>query len=58
MLGGGKPVPRVVFRTPQLARRISRAVAVGAPFAVTGDTVYGNDRRFGGWKQGLCYVWQ
>ena len=53
----GSRVPRkdVVFRTKaQLAQQmISRAVAVGAPFAwVTGDTVYGNDRRNcgGGWR--------
>ena len=51
----------VVFRTKaQLAQEmISRAVAVGAPFAwVTGDTVYGNDRRLRRWleEQGLCYV--
>ena len=51
----------VVFHTKaQLAQEmIVRAVAVGAPFAwVTGDTVYGNDRRLRRWleEQGLCYV--
>ena len=38
---------------------IGRAVAAGVPFAwVTGDTVYGNDRRLRRWleEQGLCYV--
>ena len=36
-----------------------RAVAAGVPFAwVTGDTVYGNDRRLRRWleEQGRCYV--
>ena len=51
----------VVFRTKgQLAQgMIARAVAAGVPFAwVTGDTVYGNDRRLRQWleEQGLCYV--
>ena len=44
----------------QLAQgMIGRAVATGVPFAwVTGDTVYGNDRRLRRWleEQGLCYV--
>ena len=38
---------------------IGRAVAAGVPFAwVTGDTVYGNDRRLRRWleEQGRCYV--
>ena len=51
----------VVFRTKgQLARgMIARAVAAGVPFGwVTGDTVYGNDRRLRQWleEQGRCYV--
>ncbi len=51
----------VVFHTKaQLAQRmIARAVAVGVPFAwVTGDTVYGNDRKLRRWleEQGLSYV--
>ena len=51
----------VAFRTKaQLAQgMIGRAVAAGVPFAwVTGDTVYGNDRRLRRWleEQGLCYV--
>ena len=51
----------VVFRTKgQLAREmIARAVAAGVPFGwVTGDTVYGNDRRLRQWleEQGRCYV--
>ena len=51
----------VAFRTKaQLAQEmIGRAVAAGVPFAwVTGDTVYGNDRRLRRWleEQGLCYV--
>ena len=51
----------VVFRTKgQLAQEmIGRAVAGGVPFGwVTGDTVYGNDRRLRGWleEQGRCYV--
>ena len=51
----------VVFRTKaQLAQEmISRAVAAGVPFGwVTGDTVYGNDRRLRGWleEQGRRYV--
>ena len=48
----------VAFRTKaQLA--LGRAVAAGVPFAwVTGDTVYGNDRRLRRWleEQGRCYV--
>ena len=38
---------------------ISRAVSAGAPFAwVTGDTVYGNDRKLRRWleEQSLPYV--
>ena len=51
----------VVFHTKaQLAQEmISRAVAVGVPFAwVTGDTVYGNDRKLRRWleEQSLPYV--
>ncbi len=51
----------VVFHTKaQLAQEmIARAVAAGLPFAwVTGDTVYGNDRRLRRWleEQGLSYV--
>ena len=51
----------VVFRTKgQLAQgMIARAVAAGVPFGwVTGDTVYGNDRRLRGWleEQGRSYV--
>lgn len=51
----------VVFRTKgQLARAmIARAVAAGVPFGwVTGDTVYGNDRRLRQWleEQGRSYV--
>ena len=51
----------VVFRTKgQLAREmIARAVAAGVPFGwVTGDTVYGNDRRLRRWleEQSRCYV--
>ena len=51
----------VAFRTKaQLAQEmIGRAVAAGVPFAwVTGDTVYGNDRRLRRWleEQGRCYV--
>ena len=51
----------VVFRTKgQLAKgMIARAVAAGVPFGwVTGDTVYGNDRRLRGWleEEGLAYV--
>ncbi len=51
----------VVFRTKaQLAQQmISRAVAAGVPFGwVTGDTVYGNDRKLRRWleEQGRCYV--
>ena len=51
----------VVFRTKaQLAQgMIARAVGAGVPFAwVTGDTVYGNDRRLRRWleEQGRCYV--
>ena len=51
----------VVFRTKaQLAREmIGRAVVAGAPFAwVTGDTVYGNDRKLRRWleEQALPYV--
>ena len=51
----------VAFRTKaQLAQgMIGRAVAAGVPFAwVTGDTVYGNDRKLRGWleEQGRCYV--
>ena len=51
----------VAFRTKaQLAQgMIGRAVAAGVPFAwVTGDTVYGNDRKLRRWleEQGLCYV--
>ena len=51
----------VVFRTKaQLAQgMIARAAAAGVPFGwVTGDTVYGNDRRLRGWleEQGQRYV--
>ena len=51
----------VIFHTKgQLAQgMIARAVAGGVPFAwVTGDTVYGNDRRLRRWleEQGRCYV--
>ena len=51
----------VVFRAKgQLAQgMIARAVAAGVPFGwVTGDTVYGNDRRLRGWleEQGQRYV--
>ena len=51
----------VAFRTKaQLAQgMIGRAVAAGVPFAwVTGDTVYGNDRRLRRWLEepGRCYV--
>ena len=55
-------VPRdVVFHTKgQLAQgMIGRAVAAGVPFAwVTGDTVYGNDRKLRGWleEQSQPYV--
>ena len=44
----------VAFRTKaQLAQEmIGRAVAAGVPFAwVTGDTVYGNDRRLRRWLE-------
>ena len=51
----------VAFRTKaQLAQgMIERAIGSGVPFAwVTGDTVYGNDRRLRRWleEQGRCYV--
>ena len=51
----------VVFHTKaQLAQQmITRAVAAGVPFAwVTGDTVYGNDRKLRRWleEQGRPYV--
>ena len=51
----------VVFRTKaQLAQgMIERAIGSGVPFGwVTGDTVYGNDRKLRGWLegQGRCYV--
>ena len=51
----------VIFRTKaQLAQgMIGRAVAAGVPFAwVTGDTVYGNDRRLRRWleEQEVPYV--
>ena len=51
----------VVFRTKaQLAQgMIERAIGSGVPFGwVTGDTVYGNDRKLRGWleEQGRCYV--
>ena len=51
----------VAFRTKaQLARvMIERAMGAGVPFAwVTGDTVYGNDRRLRRWleEQGVSYV--
>ena len=51
----------VIFRTKgQLAQQmIARAVAADVPFSwVTGDTVYGNDRKLRGWleEQGRCYV--
>ena len=50
-----------VFRTKtQLAQgMIERAVAADVPFGwVTGDTVYGNNRKLRGWleEQGRCYV--
>ena len=36
---------------------IGRAVAAGVPFTwVTGDTVYGNDRRLRREEQGRCYL--
>ena len=44
----------VAFRTKgQLARvMIARALAAGVPFGwVTGDTVYGNDRRLRRWLE-------
>ena len=46
---------KVAFLTkPQLARRmLERAVKLGVPFAwVTGDEVYGNDRRLRAWLEG------
>ena len=51
----------VAFRTKaQLAQgMIERAMGAGVPFAwVTGDTVYGNDRRLRRWleEQGVSYV--
>ena len=51
----------VVFRTKgQLAQgMIERAIGSGVPFGwVTGDTVYGNDRKLRRWleEQGRCYV--
>ena len=51
----------VVFHTKaQLAQgMIERAIGAGVPFGwVTGDTVYGNDRKLRGWleEQGRCYV--
>ena len=51
----------VAFRTKaQLAQgMIERAIGSGVPFGwVTGDTVYGNDRRLRRWleEQGRCYV--
>ena len=51
----------VAFRTKaQLAQgMIERAIGSGVPFAwVTGDTVYGNDRKLRRWleEQGRCYV--
>ena len=55
--GGRKPPEGVAFRRAQ--EMIGRAVAAGVPFAwVTGDTVYGNDRRLRRWleEQGRCYV--
>ena len=58
---GSRCAGRGAFRTKaQLAQEmIGRAVAAGVPFAwVTGDTVYGNDRRLRRWleEQGRCYV--
>ena len=52
---------KVAFRTkPQLARRmLERALESGVPFGwVTGDEVYGNDRRLRLWleREGIAHV--
>ena len=56
----GVPEGMVFHTKAQLAQlMIARAVVAGVPFAwITGDTVYGNDRKLRGWleEQGRCYV--